>query len=47
MLVLISDFNESQQFRVGVVTPFEVLPVMKFRHGVKLEIIDVVHGVVI
>lgn len=28
-------------------TPFEVLPVMKLRHGVKLEIIDVVHGVVI
>lgn len=47
MLVLISDFNESQQFWVGVVTPFEVLPVMKLRHGVKLEIIDVVHGVVI
>lgn len=45
VLVLISHFKEAQQLGVGVERPFALLPVMKFRHGVTLEIIEVVHGV--
>jgi len=44
--VLISDFNELQQLAVGG-EPLLVLPVIKLTHGVKLDIIDMVHGVLI
>lgn len=40
------DLSEPQHWVVGEV-PLPVLPVMKFMHGVKLVIIDAVHGVVI
>lgn len=43
MLVLMSDRNELQQSDVGE-DPLPLLPVMKFKHGVKLEIIEVVQG---
>ncbi|KAJ7006200.1 hypothetical protein D5086_004461 [Populus alba] len=46
MPVLISDFNELQQLAVGG-EPLLVLPVIKLTHGVKLDIIDMVHGVLI
>ncbi|KAF2325225.1 hypothetical protein GH714_025422 [Hevea brasiliensis] len=42
MLVLIIDANELQQLAVGEV-PLLLLPVMKFMHGVKLLIIELVH----
>lgn len=41
------DFTESQQSWVGEDCPFAVLPVMKFKHGVKLVIIEAVQGVLI
>ena len=43
MLVLRSDLNELQQSAVGE-DPVPVLPVMKLKHGVKVEIIEVVQG---
>lgn len=46
MPVAMSDLNELQQPEVGE-DPLPLLPVMKFRHGVKLLIIDAVHGVLI
>lgn len=46
MLVLVNDFKESQQPTVGVREP-PLLPVMKLRHGVKVEIMEEVHGVLI
>lgn len=46
MPVPISDRNEPQQSDVGDV-PLLVLPVIKLKHGVKLVIIEVVHGVLI
>jgi len=44
--VLMRDLNELQQLPVGD-EPLLVLPVIKFMHGVKLLIIEVVHGVLI
>lgn len=46
MPVLLNDFKESQQPAVGVTEP-PLLPVMKLRHGVKVEIMEEVHGVLI
>lgn len=46
MVVLVSDLSELQQPAVGA-DPLPVLPVMKFKHGVKLLIIEVVQGVLI
>lgn len=46
MLSVMRDFNESQQSRVGD-EPEPVLPVMKFKQGVKLLIIEVEHAVLI
>lgn len=46
MPVLVNDFKESQQPAVGVTEP-PLLPVMKLRHGVKVEIMEEVHGVLI
>lgn len=46
LLVLIRDRSESQHPAVGEAPPPE-LPVMKFMQGVKLVIIDAVHGVLI
>ena len=43
MPLAIRDLNEPQQLLVGDVPPL-LLPVMKFRHGVKLVIIELVHG---
>lgn len=45
-LVLVSDCKALQQSGVGD-EPLLLLPVMKLKHGVKLLIIDVVHGVLI
>jgi hypothetical protein len=46
--VLKSDCNELQQPVVGdEYEPLLVLPVIKLKHGVKLLIIDAVHGVLI
>lgn len=45
-LVWSIDLNDLQQSEEGEV-PLPLLPVMKLRHGVKLVIIDVVHGVLI
>lgn len=49
ILVLIKDTNESQHVLDGAVKPIMllVLPVMRLAHGVKLLIIEVVHGVLI
>lgn len=46
MLVLIRDFKELQHSLVGEF-PLLLLPVMKLKHGVKLVIIEAVHGVLI
>lgn len=43
---LVSDLSELQHDEVGDV-PLRLLLVTKFRHGVKLEIMEGVHGVVI
>lgn len=43
---LVTDLSESQQSEVGDV-PLEVLFVRKFMHGVKLESIEALHGVLI
>lgn len=40
----IIDLNAPQHAVVGVDEPFLLLPVIKFKHGVKLEIIEAVHG---
>lgn len=45
--LLVMDLRELQQSEVGVELPFVVLLVMKFKHGVKVVIIDGVHGVLI
>lgn len=45
-LVFTKDLNDSQHVLDGT-APLLVLPVIKFAHGVKLLIIDVVHGVLI
>lgn len=45
MLLLISDLNEPQQLCVGDDEPFPLLPVIKFKHGVKVEIIEAVQAV--
>lgn len=45
-LVLVSDCKALQQSDVGD-EPLLLLPVMKLKHGVKLLIIDIVHGVLI
>lgn len=45
-LVRINDLKESQQSWVGEL-PLPLLPVMKLKQGVKLVIIEVVHGVLI
>lgn len=45
MLLLVSDLSALQQSEVGEV-PFAVLFVRKFIQGLKLEIIEAVHGVV-
>ena len=47
MLALVSDLSELQQPVVGEDPLPPVLPVMKFKHGVKLLIIEVVQGVLI
>lgn len=44
-LVVAMDFRESQQ-PVDGIDPLLLLPVTKFRHGVKVETIEVVHGTV-
>ena len=46
ILLIIKDLNESQHVADGA-NPLLELPVMKLAHGVKVLIIDVVHGVVI
>ena len=46
LLPLVRDFSALQQSALGEV-PFEVLFVKKFRQGVKLEIIEALHGVLI
>lgn len=46
-LLLVRDLRESQQAVDGEDAPFPVLPVIKFIHGVKLLIIEIVHGVLI
>lgn len=46
MPVLVNAFKESQQPAVGVMEP-PLLPVMKLRHGVNVEIMEEVHGVLI
>lgn len=46
LLLLIRDLRELQQSEVGAV-PFWVLLVTKLRQGVKVVIIEGVHGVVI
>lgn len=45
-LVFTKDLNDSQHVLDGV-APLLVLPVIKFAHGVKLLIIEVVQGVLI
>lgn len=44
--LLRSDLSDPQQSEVGE-DPLPVLPVIKLMHGVKLEIIEFVHGVLI
>lgn len=46
MLVLTRDLNELQHSLVGEF-PFALLPVMKLKQGVKLVIMEAVHGVLI
>lgn len=46
-LLLIIDLRESQQAVDGEEAPFLVLPVIKFKHGVKVVSIEIVHGVLI
>lgn len=46
-LLLMTDLRESQQAVDGEEAPFLVLPVMKFKQGVKLVSIETVHGVLI
>lgn len=45
--LLVMDLSELQQSEVGVEVPFVVLFVKKFKHGVKLVIIEGEHGVLI
>lgn len=45
--LLVTVFSELQQSAVGVEVPLVVLLVMKFKHGVKLVIIEGEHGVLI
>jgi hypothetical protein len=47
MLPLVRDFRELQQLALGGEVPFPVLFVKKFKQGVKLEIIEALHGVLI
>lgn len=46
LLVLVSSLSALQQSADGP-TPVELLPVIKLIHGVKLETMELVHGVVI
>ena len=46
-LLFAKDLNDSQHVLDGTPPLLLVLPVIKFAHGVKLVIIDVVHGVLI